>query len=51
VSPGEPAAPEGFGSGSRYYPNTAVIAKTRRVGGYLRTMTGADAGTGKPIPA
>jgi hypothetical protein len=45
----------GRGLGSRHYPNTtavdarlAVIAKTRRVGAYLTTVTGADPVTGKP---
>jgi transposase len=43
------------GLGSRHYPDAAavetrlaVIARTRRVGGYLRTTTGTDADTGKP---
>jgi hypothetical protein len=27
-----------------------VIAKTRRVGAYLRTVTGTDSHTGKPTP-
>jgi transposase len=43
------------GLGSRHYPDPAavearvtVIGKTRRVGGYLRTMTGTDAETRKP---
>jgi transposase len=43
------------GLGSRHYPDAAavearlaVIAKTRRVGAYLRTTTGTDADTGKP---
>jgi transposase len=43
------------GLGSRHYPDPAavetrlaVIAKTRRVGAYLRTTTGTDPDTGKP---
>jgi DDE family transposase len=43
------------GLGSRHYPDTAavdarltVIAKTRRVGGYLNAVTGTDPDTGKP---
>lgn len=43
------------GLGSRHYPDTAavearlaVIGRTRRVAGYLRTVTGTDPDTGKP---
>ena len=43
------------GLGSRHYPHAAavaarlaVIGKTRRVAGYLRTTIGTDVGTGKP---
>jgi hypothetical protein len=46
------------GLGSRHYPDTAavdarltVIAKTRRVGAYLQTVTGTDPDTGKPTLA
>jgi transposase len=46
------------GLGSRHYPDAAavearlaVIGKTRRVAGYLRTTTGTDTETGKPTLA